>query len=511
MHRTAWENPFVSTVVALPITDPFTASRTMFGKIVDLMNDDAKLSLSHGELEELLDVQGRDLIRQLLQDHLDLRTTREARLDVVDATGIARPSVEEGHNRALGTLFGDVRVTRKAYRRRDAENLHPADGVLNLPREKYSHGVRKVAALEAARGSYEDAAAAIQRRTGDRVGKLQIEQMVARAAVDVDDYYRITSREPCAANDVLVISCDGKGIVMKPEALRELTQQAAAREDHKLRTRLSKGEKSNSKRMAEVGCVYDIAPVPRTPEDIVASTTDGAAKPETPKARGKWLTASVVDDAATVIAMLFDEAERRDPEHQRKWVALVDGNNHQIARIKAEARRRGVTVGIVIDIVHVIEYLWKAAWALHAEGDPVAERWVGNKLGEVLRGNAGLVAAAMRRSATRRGMTGDARKNVEVCATYLRNKSAYMAYAGVLAAGWPIATGVIEGACRHLVKDRMDITGARWGLLGAEAVLKLRAVLANGDFDEYWRFHCIREQRRNHESRYAANTIPRNR
>jgi hypothetical protein len=504
----ACRSPVLLNVVALPVTDPFSASRATFAKIVGLMEDDANFSLSHGELEELLDTEGRALLRQLLQDHLELRALREARVAVTDAAGITRPSVEEGHHRTLGSLFGDVQVTRKAYRRRDAGNLHPADGILNLPPEKYSHGIRKLAALEAARGSYESAAAAIERRTGDRVGKLQIEQLAARASVDFDEYYRASSRQPCAPDDLLVISCDGKGIVMRTEDLREPTRRAAEHQDHKLSTRLSKGEKSNSKRMAEVGCVYDVTPVPRTPEDIALPVREGEERAPAPQARAKWVTASVADDAASVIASLFDEAERRDPEHRRRWLALVDGNSHQIALIRAEARRRKVRVGILLDVVHVIEYLWRAAWAFHSEGDPAAEVWVGRRLLEVLRGNAGLVAAGMRRSATRRGLSPSMRRNVDVAANYLRNKADYLAYPGALSSGWPIGTGPIEGACRHLVKDRMGITGARWSLEGAEAVLKLRALLANGDFEGYWAFHCDRERTRNHESRYAAKSIP---
>ena len=85
---------------------------------------------------------------------------------------------------------------------------------------------------------------------------------------------------------------------------------------------------------------------------------------------------------------------------------------------------------------------------------------------------------------------------------------AYLHYPTVLKKGWPIATGIIEGACRHLVKDRMDLTGARWGLHGAEAVLKLRAIRCNGDFDAYWSYHLGKEQRRVHRSRYADNRIP---
>src|SRR5664280_2964425 len=159
-----------------------------------------------------------------------------------------------------------------------------------------------------------------------------------------------------------------------------------------------------------------------------------------------------------LVAQVFDEAQRRDPTHARRWVALVDGANHQLDRIEAEAKARKVNVFVLIDVIHVLEYLWKAVWCFYPEGDPHAETWVHDKARAVLAGRA---------------------------------------------------TGVIEGACRHLVKDRLDLTGARWGLQGAEAVLKLRAIRCNGDWDTYWAYHLAQERRRVHESRYADNIIPR--
>lgn len=495
-------------IVALPVsrTAPFAASHDQFESILRLMGSDETAGLSHGELEELLDREGRELLRRLLQDHLDLRSSREQRVEVVAADGVRQGSVEPGHTRPLTSVFGPVNVTRMAYRRRGRSNLHPADEALNLPVEKHSHGLRKLAATEASQSSYESTQEAVQRRTGGRVGKLQLEQLVARAAVDFDEYYRIGSREPCSADAVLVISCDGKGIVMRPEALREATRRAAASRGHKLTTRLSKGEKANRKRMATVGCVYDVDPVVRTPADVLCRPGDEQPAAASPRARGKWVTASVIDDTATVVATLFDEAGRRDPEHRRPWVALVDGNNHQIDLIEAEARRRRVPVTIVVDFIHVLEYLWKAAWSLHDEGDPAAETWVHGKAMAVLQGDASLVAGAIRRSATRRGLTASERVGADTCADYLLNKRDHLDYAEALDQGWPIATGVIEGACRHLVKDRMDITGARWGLVGAEAVLKLRALRTNGDFVKYWGFHLTREKDRIHGSRYQPNS-----
>jgi hypothetical protein len=154
------------------------------------------------------------------------------------------------------------------------------------------------------------------------------------------------------------------------------------------------------------------------------------------------------------------------------------------------------------------EYLWSAAWCFFDEGDPAAERWVNDKARQILEGKAGITAASIRRKATRLGLDPDKRKNADRAADYLLNKRAHLDYPTALAHGWPIATGVIEGACRHLIKDRMDITGARWGLQTAEAVLKLRALISNQDFDTYWEFHLTQEHHRVHASRYALGVIP---
>ena len=205
---------------------------------------------------------------------------------------------------------------------------------------------------------------------------------------------------------------------------------------------------------------------------------------------------------------MFDEAERRDPTHERAWVALVDGNNHQIERIAAEAARLGVKVSIVCDFIHVIEYLWRAAWNFYTEGDPAAETWVHDKATAILDGKAPIVAAAIRRKATCLSLTTPDRANADRAADYLLNKTPYLDYPTALANGWPIATGIIEGACRHLVKDRMDITGARWGLAGAEAVLQLRALRCNNDLDAYWSFHLAQEHQRVHQARYTHGVIP---
>jgi hypothetical protein len=488
----------------------FTQARACYEETEAWLAGQVAAALTHAELEDHLQARGRELLRRLFQDHLDLRATREQRrTDVAGADGVPRTRAETGHSRPLTTVFGPVTVPRMAYRAPGAPNVHPADAQLNLPEEKHSHGLRKLVAVESARGSHQDAAAAVTRATGVTIGKRQVEELARRAAADIDRFYADRRAGPCDDDVTLVLQADGKGIVMLPGALRPATAKAAAAGKNKLATRLSPGEKRGRKRMAEIAAVYDCKPVPRTPGDIITSPGKGKKKNKEPgpKATGKWLTASVTDDIAAVIRDAFGEAERRDPQHKRTWAALVDGNNAQIDAMTAEAAARGVTVTIVIDFVHVLEYLWKAAWSFFEPGDPDAEAWVALRAARILDGKATAVAAGIRRRATTYGYQGKERDGADTCAAYLTAKAPYLDYVTALANGWPIATGVIEGACRHLVADRMAITGARWGLEGAEAVLKLRAVLANGDLDQYWPYHLRREHERIHRARYRETLV----
>lgn len=451
-------------------------------------------ALEHGGLEDQLGERGRELQRLMFQGQLDLRALREPRRrDVAGPEGTARTRAEKDHGRPLTTVFGKVTVSRIAYRAPGLPNVHVLDEELNLPQEKHSHGLRRLAATEASRGSYEDAAAAIARATGVKTGKRQVEELAMRAAADVDAFYAGRRPDPAPQDQVLMIQADGKGIVMREEGLRPATAKAAAAK-RKVAARLSPGEKNGRKRMAEIAAVTDVIPAPRTPADIIAPPGRDRADP--PKTQGKWLTASVTDDIRAVIAAAFGEADRRDPGRERTWIALLDGNSTQIDAVTAEAEDRGITVPLLIDFIHVIEHCWKAAWTFFEPGDPDAADWVAGRATAILEGKAADVAAGIRRRATTYGYSQHERKGADTCAAYLDAKAPYLDYPTALANGWPIATGIIEGACRHIIKDRFDITGARWGLGGAEAVLKLRALHANGDFEQYWPWHLRRERQR---------------
>jgi hypothetical protein len=269
----------------------------------------------------------------------------------------------------------------------------------------------------------------------------------------------------------MVLTFDGSGVVMRPDGLRPETRKKAEKSQRKKTVAESAStgtrageERRHRKRMAEVAAVYSLEAVGRTPEDVIRELRRTGPHVPRPKAQNK-----------------------RVAVHRRAWNC-------------------GVTVTVVIDIIHVLSYLWTAGKALNADTAAV-EAWVSERAEKILKGRASHVAAGMRRAATVRELAGKSREAVDECADYLLNHSQYMRYHEYLRDGLPIASGVIEGACRSLVQDRMDITGARWGLPGGEAVLKVRSLRASGDIDEYLAHHARRELERNHLCHYDEHEL----
>jgi hypothetical protein len=494
--------------------DVFKDADQKFQALVSSLKDETATSLTHEQLEDKLQLEGRELLRTLFQDHLTLRSIREQRLpEVIDADGIVHTRVESGRTRKLTTVVGEVAVERKTYRALECKNLHPGDAALNLPAESFSHGLRKLVALEVPRGSFDAAGDSIFRTTGVRIAKRQLVELTQRCVADIDEFYLAAVAPKGSVKDILVLSADGKGIVMRPDSLREQTAKAAAKATNKMESRLSPGEKRNRKRMAELATVYDAAPQIRAPSDIISLAKSAPDDSQTSSikdavAKNKWIMASVDKGIDEVTGLMFAEALRRDPKRKRTWIALVDGNKSQIKSIKKHARKLGVEVTIVIDFIHVLEYLWGAAWSFFDHGDPKAEAWVAKQAFEILEGRAGIVAGAINRKATTNKLSAAKRNGADKCTKYLLSKKKHLDYKNALNSGWPIATGVIEGACRHIVKDRLDITGARWSLDGAEAILKLRTLISNGDFDNYWKFHTQCDFERQHCSLYLGEIPP---
>lgn len=491
----------------------FMLARGKLSEMESYLRSPGALGAEHAEVESWLDQEGRELMRLLLEAHFALRGYAERRITVVGEDGVERDEVRSSE-RGLESRFGTVPVPRLSYNAAGRPGLRPLDALSNLPPELFSHGVQLMVAKEVAQSSFDEVTARIRDYTGAVIAKRQVEELASRSACDFDAFYSTRAVDAEKTNDPLVLTTDGKGIVMLHEHLREGTRRRAEQSQNKLSTRLNPGEKSNRKRMAQVASVYTAPPFLREAADVVHTLRDKkAVEKRRPRPVNKRVWASVEKDPQPLIRTMFEEAVRRDPERRRRWVVLVDGDPKQLAAVRREAARIGAKVTVILDFIHVLERIWDAARALFGSSTPEAESWVADRLLALLDGaSGGEIARRIRWWAKRRQSSLDVarRKAIAKACGYLvdRTRTRLMRYAEALRDGLPIATGVIEGACRYLVKDRMGRTGARWSVAGAEAVLRLRAIWASGDLDEYWRFHLAAEKQRNHLTHYAAAVVP---
>jgi hypothetical protein len=347
----------------------FSGVREQAESMIGWAKSAESLALEHDQLEERVMADGLELMRLLAEAHLALRTAREQRRDdVADADGDAHAAAEGGQGHTRVMIFGPVRTSRIAYRRRGKENLYPQDAELNWAElHSYSAGVEKRAARASAIVPFGQAAAQVSAQGAIRLGKRQAEELAIGSVTDFEAFYAARRPGPCPPGTGLLITADGSAFPVLPEALRPATAKAAAA---RAKAATESGwpddpadlRKSRT-RTAELACVADIPPAPRTAGDIIAALfgrptgagTDNGAARHGPKAEGKTLFASARKPIAQVIADAFAEADRRDPGHARPWIAVVDGNNAQIAAISNLAAQRQVKVPILIDFIHVVQ------------------------------------------------------------------------------------------------------------------------------------------------------------
>jgi len=263
--------------------------------------------MEHGEIEAFLSQAGNEVLRLLIQAHFDLRSSREERRESLDGSdGTVLPHCRCGCERGLMTIFGEVTVKRMGYSAKGVPSLFPMDGELNLPKDKYSHGLRFRVAEEVASHSFDATVANIEKTTGGKVPKRQTEEVVVRAAQDFEEFYSgRKAEEPEPTSNILVMSVDQKGVVMRNDDLRENTRKAAEETEHRPGSRLNPGEKPNRKRMATVAAVYTLEPRERSPEMIMGICPD-EDKANRPRCENKRVWASVEQESEEVIrAMLF--------------------------------------------------------------------------------------------------------------------------------------------------------------------------------------------------------------
>lgn len=486
--------PDPSTRRAVPLS--LARARAASQALESWMMSEEAMALSLSELEVEQEKRDREAQRLLLQAHLDARGTGDVgpALEVIrggecDET-TERLSERRLHSRQMHTIFGTIPVKRTGYGTLGAEGVHPLDEEIQLPERSFTQEVQRRLVIGAIQGPFDEAIGRVNESTGLVISKRTAEQVLRDAAVDFDGFY--AQREVSVGlltGSLLVCAVDCKGIPMvKPErALRT--------------ARRKKGQKPHKKRMATVGAVFTQSPCPRTPEEIVERLfyegpmpASGAPTSATnrPRPEHKRIWASVRKSKDDVLDEVVAEMLLRDPNKEKRWVAVIDGERalqHGIAD-------RLPNITLVLDVIHAFGKLWEAAYCFHPEGTPEAKEWVRVRALRILQGGVSQVVKGIRQSATKRRLSGTKKETIRLVTKYLMRNRHRMRYHEYLRDGLPIASGAVEGACKNLVKDRMERSGMRWTIDGAEALLRLRAAYLSNDLNDYLEYHTKMEQAR---------------
>jgi hypothetical protein len=418
--------------------------------------------------------------------------------------GQACARLPELHRRRYVSIFGEFLLARTAYGSREGQTIAfvPLDNRLQLPASDFSYVLQ-----DWDQGLCVEQAFGQARSTVARILNLQqavdsLEHMNVQMAERVSDFRQDRPQpDPATEGPILVTSGDGKGIVMRRAA-----------DDPAPAAHRSKGQKASQKRMATVGTAYTVDRYVRTPEEVVAALfRDGPAPPPRPQPCHKRVWASLPQEDADGVVQssldivydwLLDEVAERNPGLTKEMVHLGDGQEALWQARQDHLPARNTTD--ILDLLHVTPRLWQAAHVFYPEGSDAAEAFARERIVRVLRGEVAGVVQGLRRMGTQWGLTGAKKKTLaQVCAYLLKNRER-MRYDEYLAKGYPIASGVIEGACRHLVKDRMERAGMHWAPAGAQAMLDLRSTYVNGDWEEYQAYRIQRETQRLYPHRHLV-------
>jgi hypothetical protein len=400
------------------------------------------------------------------------------------------------HTRRYVSIFGAFTLARTAYGSREGQKiaLVPLDNRLQLPESVFSYVLQDWAQGLCVEQAFGPAQGTVARMLNLKQSVDSLEQMNVQMAKPVADFREDRPRpDPATEGRILVTSGDGKGIVMRRSA-----------DDPAPAAHRSKGQKASQKRMATVGTAYTVDRYVRTPEEVVAALfRDGLQPPPRPQPCHKRVWASLPQEGTDgavhsgldiVYDWLLNEVAERNPGLAKEMVHLGDGQESLWQARQDHLPARNMTD--VLDLLHVTPRLWQAAHVFYPEGSDEAEAFARQRILRVLRGEVVGVVQGLRRMGTQWGLKGSKKKTLgQVCAYLLKNRGR-MRYDEYLAKGYPIASGVIEGACRHLVKDRMERAGMHWTPAGAQAMLDVRSTYVNGDWEEYQAYRIQRETQR---------------
>ena len=416
--------------------------------------------------------------------------------------------LEEQHDKRYLSIFGELIISRFVYGTREGQAIEcvPLDGALGLPAGENSYVLEDWLERLCVKEAFGEAVSDLRAWLGTTVS-VRTAEGINRNLATYSEGYRISQGMPSPEEDeeILVVGADGKGVPMRRPLEQRLREEGATPQSTVAETppRTSPEEGGSSRRtgkkqMAYVGVVYSIAPFVRTAEDVIDELRRRKRSPDRPSPIGKHLRAQMTQikegevwrAAPLLFVDMAVERHVRDPKRRRILVCLMDGER-QFWDLQEEWFSGGVGI---LDLFHALKRLWAVAHCIHAENSPGASEFVTHHLRMLLEGKVAYVIRNFRGLIKQHGLRGTGKNTVESAITYYENNREHMRYDEYLAAGYPIASGVIEGACHHFVKDRMEGAGMRWELEGAQSMLSLRAIYLNGQWDELIAYRILKEQ-----------------
>ena len=485
----------------IEVEDRFCKVAKVFLKMLKKLERAARRGDAVHEVEETTWFGAIEMCREMIAGHIQTQGEEIPRPEMIEHEGKKLHRLPERRMRPYVSAFGPTPFRRDVYAARETQRQEvvPLDAKLGMPEGNTSYLLQKWSGTKCVKQSYQESRATLLEILGFAPSVNCLQDMVARAAEHAEVYFDEQKPvDPTTEAEILVATSDCKGVPMRHvDAPRTKRGDDEPRQKRK---RLKKGEKNGQKRMACVGGVYSVAPFRRTADDVLDEILRKESHKQRPKPQNKRLravlTRKVDDKEVNAKDVVFDwlakEVRQRDPEERRTVVAIMDGETklRDLQQLKV-----GRAIGI-LDIWHVTEYLWKLAYCFHSEGSDEAEAFVETYLRKLLEGNVGRAIGGIRQMATKRGLSKPRQEKVGQYLNYFAQRCEYMKYDEYLAAGYPIGSGVVEGACRHLVKDRMEQTGMRWRIAGAQAVLSLRAIYVNDDWETFHADRIQAEQRK---------------
>jgi hypothetical protein len=426
---------------------------------------------------------------KLLRLFFVMRSEACSRETLQTASGVTL-GYERDTKRTYYSIFGKLPLYRPYFYQKGSGGETPLDAALGLGEDSYSDLVREVSDYLGVYNVYHKSSDILFRLLGLKLATGAIESNLADDAADVESYYAQKPAPQTAEEaEILVIQADGKGV---PMVLEEPLEPPV---------RLGKGQKRGRKKEAMVTSLYTMAAHGRTPQAVVDSffrhtPADTAPNRGRPHHKHIWAT---LDGKDAALARLAQQVAARQGPHILARVALCDGYEPLQTRLTQQFP----DFTLILDFIHADEYLWAVANVLLGEQHPHRLEWMADYTLKILSGQTEQVIASFQSMAQDKQYTAAQRAQLEKTATYFQRNLPYMAYDTYLNQGWPIASGVIEGACRHFVKDRCELSGMRWTQPGVENLLRLRAVAENDDWDDY---HLFRKRQRH--SRLYAQPYP---